>query len=141
MANPHPTVRFPKGNAAGLKTRFVKGQSGNPQGISALQRRFEAWFYSALGNESTAGKAKAAFVKALARGEAWAHNLYWPRMLPAQPISLKLGREDENENKLDYSRLSEAEFAELGRLLAKAAESGPDALEGGQRAPQLAKLR
>jgi hypothetical protein len=139
MANPKPTPRFPIGSPAGMKTRFVKGQSGNPAGISTLQRRFEAWFYTALGNEATAGKAKAAFVKALARGEAWAHNLYWPRMLPAQAISLKVGREDDSE-KIDYSRLTEAEFAELGRLLAKASESGPRVLESGQRAAQSTDL-
>src|SRR5215472_15800614 len=110
--NPSPQTRFQPGKSGNPAKVWVKGQpSPNRTGISGLQAKFEEWFYREGGTEEVKQEAWTALREALKKGEAWAHNLYWPRMLPARPLDVRMNRgRDDHDNSFDFSKLSDEEF-------------------------------
>ncbi len=80
------SMAFEKGNPFGR--RFQPGQSGNPGGRSALQRRFEELFYRALLDDRLRQQAMTAFRKAILAGEGWAIKMYFEKALPAEPLRI-----------------------------------------------------
>jgi hypothetical protein len=82
------SMAFEKGNAHGR--RFQPGQSGNPGGRSALQRRFEDLFFSALYNDRLRQQAMAALKKAIQAGEGWAIKFYFEKALPTEPLRIEV---------------------------------------------------
>jgi hypothetical protein len=93
----------------------VKGQSGNPGGFSRHRQEFEEWFFSedAAGDPEARKEAWTAFRAGIKRGEAWAHAIYWQRMLPAQPLDVRMSRGRDEDDSLDFSKLTEEEFKTL----------------------------
>jgi hypothetical protein len=91
----------------------VKGQSGNPGGFSRLRQEFEEWFFSEAGDPEAREEAWAAFKTALKKGEAWAHTIYWQRMLPAQPLDVRMSRGRDEDDAFDFSKLTDEEFKAL----------------------------
>jgi len=79
-------MAFKKDNPFGR--RFQPGQSGNPGGRSALQRRFEELFYRALLDDRLRQQAMTAFRKAILAGEGWAIKMYFEKALPAEPLRI-----------------------------------------------------
>ena len=81
-------MAFEKGNPHGR--RFQPGQSGNPGGRSAQQRRFEDLFYKGLYDDRLRQQAMAAFRKAIRAGEAWALKFFFEKALPSEPLRIEV---------------------------------------------------
>lgn len=129
-----PGGRFAPGTAIGASTRFQPGQSGNPQGVSRLRKEFESRFYAAMTDESTMTEAMDALRSAIRAAEAWAVNLYFSKMLPPQPLDLRM--EVSKRDEIDWTRISDDELEQLERIAARAAAgSSLPALREGTPSP------
>jgi hypothetical protein len=117
--------RFLHGNSAGKK--FGPGVSGNPAGISKLRREFEAKFFEALTDPDLAEEALGALRGAIKKGESWALQTYFNRVLPAQALDVRM--EVSRRDEPDFSRLSDAELDQLEQIAQRVIESGDG--EGG----------
>src|SRR5690242_1848394 len=120
---PREDGQFAQANSAGVKTRFrpgnefrfVKGSSGNPTGVSAAQAQFKALLAEAMHNPERLQKALAVLDKALDQNEAWAAQWWLNRIMPAQPVNLKLSHEVEDG--IDWSKLTDTEIDQMERVL------------------------
>src|ERR1700722_5277920 len=69
--------------------QFIPGRSGNPTGSSRKQRERYELIRNLLLELVPPEVAIAALAAAVKKGESWAHNIYWERVLPAlRPVEL-----------------------------------------------------
>ena len=140
MANPNPNVatRFSEGNKLGQVWR--PGQSGNPRGISHLQREWRLAYANALiaiGAKETGTVEEAAAVVArivwgaALRHEAWAVHELVEAVGGPRALRLEIERVPDDE-KFDPTRLSDKQLEELTRLLELAGGQLP-AIESGEK--------
>jgi hypothetical protein len=142
MANPNPSprTRFTVGNTVGRQ--FRPGSSGNPRGISHKHYAWRAAYADALiefpgGTEQAAAEVAQKLWELVRekKPESWAvreliEGLGGPQALQ---VNMQVGR-GKDEEQPDYSALTNVEFEELGRLLAKASCSHAGELESGESA-------
>jgi hypothetical protein len=140
MANPNPNIRtrFSEGNQLGQVWR--PGQSGNPRGISHLQREWRLAYANALiaiGAKETGTVEEAAAVVArivwgaALRHEAWAVHELVEAVGGPRALRLEIERVPDDE-KFDPTRLSDKQLEELTRLLELAGGQLP-AIESGEK--------
>jgi hypothetical protein len=95
--------------------RWTKGRSGNPKGRPKRGRSFS----DALDAKGTAEELAELAWKAARAGEPWAIQMIYNRLEP-QPAQWNLTHEVDNENKIDYRRLTTEDINQLERLLERA---------------------
>jgi hypothetical protein len=98
--------------------RWSKGQSGNPKGRSRRGHTFT----DALRTKGTPEELADLAWQAARAGEPWAIQMIFNRLEP-QPTQLKLTHEVDNGQRLDYTKLTDAEIEQLEGLLKRA--TGP----------------
>src|SRR4051812_20158817 len=76
-------TKFKPANAAGVTTRWKKGQSGNPAGISKRRLEYATAYADALMAGISPAAAAALVIKAAKKGESWAIQLLYSRLGPA----------------------------------------------------------
>lgn len=153
MANRNPiTTRFTEGNTFGK--RWQPGESGNPRGISALQREWRLTYANALitiGARDTGSLAEAAtnvakIVWAAAlKHEAWAVRELVEAIGGARALQIKMElTRGQDEPDYDLSKLTDAEldlFIELAaraRAIGGVSNAAARLIEGGEGAPPAA---
>ncbi len=110
--NTKPICGFRPGKSGNPSTQFQPGQSGNPHGRSKLQREFDEALTQALITENPVQRAQELAEiawKAARKGEAWAVNLLFARLSP-QSINVRLSRGQDDDDPLDYGKLTEQEI-------------------------------
>ena len=136
------STQFKPGQSGSPSTQWQPGQTGNPGGKTRARREFEQAFFAAVCDDQTLKEAVDALKKAIRAGQPWALNLYFAKVLPPEELRLKVSRgDDDDERSFDYSRLSDAEFQELGRLLEKATHDGEKLLESGSVPAESSDVR
>jgi hypothetical protein len=92
----------------------------DPSGIARSRLRFEEAFYTALIEQGAPLEAASLLWECARAHEPWAVQALLQRLAPeAQRITLT--QEEQNETQVDYTRLSDAEIAQLEDLLGRAA--------------------
>jgi hypothetical protein len=120
MAGRNALGQFVKGNLYGR--RWLPGQSGNAGHKTHVRREFDKTLADALTGEDPNGAAQelaSLAWKAARKGEAWAITLLFSRLAP-QPVSVKVSRGKDDDEQIDFSKLSREEFDQFGKLLEKA---------------------
>jgi hypothetical protein len=125
---PREDGQFTENNTAGVRTQFQPGNryrfprvtSGNLAGVTATQAEFNHLLAEAMRDPARLQKALAALDKSLDAGEAWAAQWWLNRVMPAQPVSLKLSREVDDG--IDWSKLTDAEIEQMERILERASK-------------------
>jgi len=111
-------TRFKPGISGNQTTQWKPGQSGNPVGISKLRVDFERVFTEALVSQGTPDEAAQLLWAAARKGEPWAIRALCERFAP-ETHSLQILQE-QNDEQLDYSKLSDEELNQLDALLLRA---------------------
>lgn len=104
---------------SGNPHRWPPGQSGNPAGIPRSRLKFEQAFYSALIGQGGPEEAASLLWECARAREPWAVQALLQRLAP-QTQQIKLTHEVENEQAIDYTRLTGDEIEQLERLLERA---------------------
>jgi hypothetical protein len=112
--------------APGNPHRWQPGVSGNPVGLSLTRLQFEQAFHATLLAEGSPEEAAQLLWKAARQGEAWAIQNLCQRFAPQTP-SLRLIQEVDDD-RLDYSKLSDQQLEQLDAILEQAGVE-PPALE------------
>lgn len=121
----------------GHRWRWPPGVSGNPQGVTKTQQRFRELYVLALAGgsdeelEARAQELADIAWKAARKGESWAYQEIRGQLAPLIAAAQIRLVHEANDDGIDFGQLTDGEFAELGRLLEKAAGGGPKLLEGG----------
>jgi hypothetical protein len=110
-----PEKQFKPGNPH----RWQPGQSGNPSGIPRSRLKFEQAFYTALIEQGAPVEAALLLWECARAREPWAVQALLQRLAP-QTQRIKLTHEVENEQGIDYTRLTDAEIEQLESLLGRA---------------------
>jgi hypothetical protein len=110
-----PEKQFKPGNPH----RWQPGQSGNPPGIPRNRLKFEQAFYGALIGQGVPEEAASLLWDCARAREPWAIQALLQRLAP-QTQQIKLTHEVENEQAIDYARLTGEEIEQLERLLERA---------------------
>ena len=130
-----PEKQFKPGNPH----RWQPGQSGNPSRIPRNRLKFEQAFYAALLGQGSAEEAAALLWEPARAHEPWAVQALLQRLVPPTQ-QIKLTHEVENEQTIDYTRLTGEEIEQLERLLERATTSVV-AVEGGESSSQPEGVR
>lgn len=130
-----PEKQFKPGNPH----RWQPGQSGNPAGIPRSRLKFEQAFYDALIGQGVPEEAASILWECARAREPWAVQALLQRLAP-QMQQIKLTHEVENEQTMDYSRLTDGEIGQLEGLLKRATTPTP-APDGGKSTPQPKGIR
>jgi hypothetical protein len=129
--------RFLPAHSIGINTRWRI--SGNPAGNPRARREFEQAFYAALMGEGTPDEAAKLLWESARKHEPWAVQLLLQRLAPHTP-SLRLVHETrEDEDGIDYSRLTDEQLEQLESILT-AVGVRPREIEGGEGAAAIAQL-
>jgi hypothetical protein len=126
-----PEKQFKPGNPH----RWPPGQSGNPSGIPRSRLKFEQAFYTALIEQGAPIEAALLLWECARAREPWAVQALLQRLAP-ETQRIKLTHEVENEQTIDYTRLTDAEIEQLESLLSRATTPVAET-EGGESAAQL----
>src|SRR5580693_5602808 len=110
--------------------RWIKGQTGNPQGRPKHDRTFT----DALRAKGTPGELAALAWKAARDGAPWAIQIIFNRLEPPS-AQVNISQEKSNANPNDYSRLTGDEIQQLERLFERA-RNRTTGIEGGEGAAQ-----
>ena len=115
--------------------QWQKGQSGNPAGMSKLRIQFQRMFADALLTDEPAKASRelsAIVWEAARKHEAWAVTLLYSKIVP-NDLNVKIRRDDDEPDQLDYSKLTDEEIEILERLLERATGAAAQ-IESGQSA-------
>ena len=126
-------TRFKPGVSGNETAKWKPGQSGNPAGKSKLRALFEDAFNESLITQGSPGEAAQLLWEAARAQEPWAIQELCRRFAP-QTQSLHLIYEEDND-KFDYSRLTDEQLQQLDALLEQAGAQ-PDSPECGESTPQ-----
>ena len=96
-------------------SRWSKGQIGNPKGRPKRGRAFT----DALHSKGTADELAELAWKEARAGAPWAIQMIYNRLDP-QTAQVKLTHEVDNENPIDYTRLTDEQVDQLESLLERA---------------------
>ena len=113
--------------------KWKPGQSGNPAGKSKRRALFEDAFNEALITQGSPAEAAQLLWEAARAKEPWAIQELCRRFAP-QTQSLHLIHE-KDDDKFDYSRLTDEQLQQLDALLEQAGAQ-PDSPERGESTPQ-----
>lgn len=120
---------------AGNRHQWQPGQSGNPSGLPRSRLKFEQAFYTALIEQGAPVEAASLLWECARAREPWAVQALLQRLAP-QTQRIKLTHEVENEQAIDYTRLSDAEIGQLELLLKRAATPVAE-IAGGESPAEL----
>jgi hypothetical protein len=125
--------RFKPGVSSNAARKWRPGQSGNPALKSKLRLQFEESFNQALVSQGSPEEAAQLLWDAARKREAWAIQDLCRRFSP-ETHSLRLVQEDQNE--LDYTKLTDEQLEQLQGLVAGAQDQpgGPASGEGQKKA-------
>ena len=126
-------TRFKSGVSGNEAAKWKPGQSGNPAGKSKLRALFEDAFNEALITQGSPAEAAQLLWEAARAKEPWAIQELCRRFAP-QTQSLHLIHE-KDDDKFDYSRLTDEQLQQLDALLEQAGAQ-PDSPECGESTPQ-----
>jgi hypothetical protein len=128
-----PEKRFKPGNPQ----RWQPGQCGNPAGVPKARADFERAFYQALMQQGSPDEAAALLWTSARKHEPWAVQLLLQRIAPeTSKVRLEVAR---GQDEIDFTRLTDAELAELERILESARQPAP-VLAGGAVPTEFAKV-
>ena len=122
-----PEKQFKKGNPH----RWPRGVSGNPTGLSKTRQEFERIFNQALIEDGSPEEAAQLLWAAARKGEPWAIQALCQRFAP-ETHSLRILQE-ENDEKIDYSKLTDEELEQLDALVQRASDRA--AIDQGGESP------
>jgi hypothetical protein len=109
-----PEKRFKPGNPQ----RWQPGQCGNPEGVSRARAEFERAFYQALMQQGSPDEAAGLLWASARDREPWAVQLLLQRIAPeTSKVRLEVAR---GQDEIDFTRLSDAQLADLERILESA---------------------
>jgi hypothetical protein len=111
----NPGATFKPGN----RHRWQPGQSGNPAGIARSRLRFEECFYASLIEQGAADEAASLLWECARKREPWAVQALLQRLAP-ETKQIKLTHGVDDEQTIDYTRLSDDELNQLEALLERA---------------------
>ena len=106
-------------------TSWKPGQTGNPQG---RPRRGQS-FTEALREVGTPEELAQLVWASARKGEPWAVQLLFNRLEP-QPTQLQLTQETNNDDAIDYTRLTSEEISQLETLLERATHPAKEITTG-----------
>ena len=113
--------KFLPGASANPATMWKPGQEGGGRSRSKLRRAFEEKFFDALTDTGSPEEAAELLWRAARKSEPWALTLLLSKIAPTPAeIHLRHSREENDERQLDYTKLTDAELDQLGKLLEKA---------------------
>jgi hypothetical protein len=110
--------RMVPGHSIGLTNRWREGISGNPAGVPAARRRFEAEFYAALIGEGSPEEAANLLWEAAREKEPWAVQALLARLAP-QETKLKISTET-NDASYNLAKLTDTELDQFIELAGRA---------------------
>ena len=122
-------TKFKPGICGNETTKWKPGQSGNPAGKSKRRMQFEESFNEALITGGGPDEAAKLLWEAARRKEPWAIQELCRRFAP-QTDSMRMIHEVNNDETIDYSRLSDEQIRQLEAILAQSRSQSSPAASG-----------
>jgi hypothetical protein len=126
-------TKFRPGVSGNQAAKWKPGQSGNPAGTSRRRVQFEAAFNQALITAGSPEEAAQLLWEAARAKEPWAIQELCRRFAPPTQSLHLIQEEDEDE--LDYSKLTDEQLQQLDTILQQAGRQ-PLFLDRGESAPK-----